>query len=712
MHIPTKPTTFVATILIILTLAISLFSFLPPVHAAVTALTAVTPTSGAVGQSVSVNGTIETPNGVFNIFFDSMKVKNGTAVGGNFTTSFIVPQAKNGTHIITLVDVAAPTPNATQNFTVQTSYAISPLNLLVAPGQRQEGDSVQIKAQIFGGDPNRTYSQNITVTTPTNDVYNATVRLSTDSNGTAESSTLYYPTDFSPGRSTNYTGTYYLRIYENATAFFIGLTNATLYHRLEWVNIRAMNYTKPNENATVVVEFSNKTLLSQIVQAVNGTIAYDWQVPVNASEGSYMVIVANATKTGTFKKVRDAQNFTVPGLSVNILTTNLNEEPLGGVNATVYEIVQSREVRVASGVTNSSGWAVNTLDHGGNYTFKAFWADVQVNTTKPYYIQNNSSWTLTCQLGQIEFTVEDAKRPHLPMPLIFLNLTVNYLTVTNISQTAWGAFLTNTTGEWILRNQLGKANYTIRAYRAPYQTQLLFNTTTFTIHQGQKIFNMTIFCPVLNLTIHAEDARQASLRKYPVKIYEFAGGLYASATTNTSGNVTFYNATFGAYKIRLYDTDERIVLNETYYNLVNASAFFILRSNICHANLSVRVLDYFGQPMPHVKVKLERENTASLTLNTDGDGVTFFGNVTGGNCYVSIYTGSDTPTETANVFVEKSTTATITLGKYVSIFGLLIDTSQFAVIITLIVFIVLFMFFMLYRRRKKIPAEKKAEKES
>ena len=155
------------------------------------------------------------------------------------------------------------------------------------------------------------------------------------------------------------------------------------------------------------------------------------------------------------------------------------------------------------------------------------------------------------------------------------------------------------------------------------------------------------------------------------------------------------------------------MLNETYYSLINASASFILRSSIFNANLSVKVLDYFGQPIPNVKVIVEREAVNPITVNTDGNGVAFFNNIPGGDCSISVYTGGDTPTGTASVFVEGSTTTTVTLGNYVSVFGLIIGTSQFAVLLTFIVFIVLLVFFMLYRRRKmKVPKEKTTEKGS
>jgi hypothetical protein len=702
---------FTALLLIVLSLTICVSSFLPHAHAAVTALT-VSPTQGKAGDLITVNGTVETANGNYTIFFDSTRLRSGITLGsGKFTNILNVPRATNGKHNVTVQDVTSG-HTAVENFTVITSYNVT-AHLPQYPKQLQEGDIVEIQAQIFGGDPGRLYQQSINVTTPASTViYNSTVSLLTDQNGTA-TTTLHYPTNFTSA-NTNYTGTYQVRIYKNATAigaqnsFFVGLTNATTYQRLDWVNIKATNYTKPGETANVTIKSGSIKISSAIVPAaVNGTIIYNWQVPVNRSKGMYKVTITNATTPGTVKQIADAQNFTIAGVSVKILTTNLNAEPVSGVNATVFEIVQNTEVRVASGLTNSSGWAVDTLDRGGNYSLKAFWKNVQVNTTS-VYIQSNSSWTLTCRLANMEFTVEDQKTGD-PMPLVYLFLDVRYSTVTNASKTETQSFQTNITGQWILRNQLVKANYTILAYRAPLQTQLLFNNNTFTIPP----YNRTIVCPTLSFTVHAEDAKNAGLGEgYPVQLYEYAGGSYANATTDASGNAPF-SATFGVYKIRLTNKEKTIVLNETYYSLINASAFFILRSSIFNANLSVKVLDYFGQSIPNVKVIVEREAVNPITVNTDGNGVAFFNDITGGDYFISVYTGGGTPTGTASVFVEGGTTTTVTLGNYVSVFGLIIDTSQFAVLLTFIVFIVLFVFLMLYRRRKmKVPKEKTMEKGS
>jgi hypothetical protein len=718
LHVSTKSKTFAAAILIILTLATSLYSFLPISHAtAPTTITfTVTPASGIVGQSVSVNGTIETSVGVFNIFFDSAKVKNGTAINYNFTTSFIVPQATYGPHNITVQDVSANVTSHPQTFTVRTSYAISPFNLPAAPGQLQEGDSVQIKAQIFGGNSSTTYNKIITVTSPANANYSATVQMATNQSGTAENSTLYYPTNFSTaGRNTNYTGTYYLRIYKNATAyeensFFIGLTNASYYHRFDWVNIKAMNYTTPNEWANITITFGSTLVNKTRIQVINGQVVYNWQVPANASIGTYTVSVKSLNST-TVKAAPDVQNFIVPGFAVIFSTVNLNHEYVGGVNATVYQIDPfnaNKTSQVATGVTAKDGNITYTLERG-NYSVTAYWENVQVNETTLIHVQNSSSWTIICQLTRIALTVFDKKTGN-PLPFLEFVLNSTYRTSSNKLQNETQVAITNTTATCIFDNQLINASYKVGVYRAE---QLMNDSwTPLPTIPLTKMFNFNITCPDYNLTIHAEDARQATLRGYPIMIYDYGGGLYANATTDSSGNHTFSLA-FGAYQIRLYDNVTRtIVLNETIYTLVSASSL-LLRSSICDANLSVTVVDYLGLPIPNVRVKLEPEGVVPMEIKTNGNGVAFFGNVIGGNSIISVYVGDETPSYTTNVYVEGNTVVSVSLGKYVSVLGVIIDTSQFAVLLTLIVFIIAFALFIVYQRRKsKASAAEAAEKKT
>jgi hypothetical protein len=665
--------------------------------------------------------TVKNAFDTFNIFFDSLRVNNGTALSANYTSTFIVPQSTNGTHTITLEEIhkinstATNIYNATSTFNVKTSYTISPFNLPTTPAQLQEGSPVQIRAQIFGGAPNLMYNKTITVTSPSpdNKTYTAILHLTTNQSGTAENtntSPLYYPTNFTIGGNTNYMGAYRLRIYTtNATAyqessFFIGLTNATSYHRFDWVNIKALNYTKPNEYGNVTIFSGNQQIFKTSKQATNGTVTYNWQVPANLSLGTYTVRVKSLNSTGTVKPIPDVQNFTIPGFPITFVTMNLNMRRVGGVNATVYQIDpfnKTRKFQAATGLTNSSGSV--TFDHEidrGNYTVKAYWKNVPVNETASIPIQNASSWTIICQLTRITLAGIDGKT-HDYLPFLVFVLNVTYHDQSNVLRNeTQRSPITNTSLTYSFDNELFTANYTVGAYRAGR----LFNTTKPLpqISPGSLGVTFNITCPVLNLTIHAEDARQTTLTGYPVKLYEYTGGLYDNATTDSNGNATF-RAAFGQYTIRLFNKTGSIVLNETVFTLANLanSSYLLLRSSIFNANLSVRVTGYLGVPLPNAKVKLERQGVPTQEVNTDGNGVAFFENVIGGSSYVLVYVRGDSPAATAGVNVEGNTAVNLSLGTFVSVLGIIMDTSQFAVLLTFIVFIVAFVILILLRRRQK-----------
>ena len=67
------------------------------------------PTSGAIGNDITVHGTGFAPNQVITISYDGTKVASGTATDakGIFTTSFKIPQSEAGEHTLTVTDPTA-----------------------------------------------------------------------------------------------------------------------------------------------------------------------------------------------------------------------------------------------------------------------------------------------------------------------------------------------------------------------------------------------------------------------------------------------------------------------------------------------------------------------------------------------------------------------------------------------------------------------------
>ena len=69
-----------------------------------TTIEAVNPGSGAVGSQVNVQGTIDTPNGSYSIYFGDILVVNDTSDGNSVNGTFTVPNLPAGNYNITLQD--------------------------------------------------------------------------------------------------------------------------------------------------------------------------------------------------------------------------------------------------------------------------------------------------------------------------------------------------------------------------------------------------------------------------------------------------------------------------------------------------------------------------------------------------------------------------------------------------------------------------------
>jgi hypothetical protein len=97
-------------------------------------------------------------------------------------------------------------------------------------------------------------------------------------------------------------------------------------------------------------------------------------------------------------------------------------------------------------------------------------------------------------------------------------------------------------------------------------------------------------------------------------------------------------------------------------------------------------------------------------MSTQGDGTAIFTNVVGGDFQIAVYMGDQSdPTAAVEQTIESSMTVQIKLDKFVSLGGFLIDTSQFAiallVIVTVIVVVVLEVYRMKRARHQKIESQ-------
>ena len=679
------------TVLFLLIVIISTLTFLSVSDVrAETEIISITPSQGNVGTTVQLKANITTPDGSFQIRFDGETITSGNATGNSVDVSFKIPSAPAGNHNITIFDVENNTESAPKTFTILPSYSLKAYTP-EPPMQLQEGDSVNISLNITGGERSKTYFVNFTVQTPTNASYSVVWNASTNDKGEGLAN-VTYPDDFkpvNPEANTNFTGEY--KVFSNVTSetetFFIGLTNSTEYHRFDYVGVRATGY-QPDENVTVTISFEGKTLNSTTITAVGGVINYtSWMIPSNATIGIYTLNITS-TFGNTTKNPPDIQNFTVPGFDVNVTTTNLADEPVPNVIVNAFENV----TLAANETSNVEGIAFLKLEIG-NYTLEAYYKNQKVGV---FLIEITNATTLSfpCNLTNLRIHVIGiVEGTEIQMPEVNLFLKPENQTAT-----------TNITGTAVFHSLLPNVSYTINASRYNFPFNVTTIPTLFVNENAVAWYNITIRYPSFTLKVDVlnPNANNQPINNATVKIQELITGLYYERKTNESGKAVF-DPLLGKYKIEVYE-ENGIKLNETSFELFEDKNLTIY-CNLYGLVIKVKVIDYFGQPISNVNVKLRYCETVKLNLTfsnqTQGDGVATFTNIVGGDMQAYIYLTDQTQPCVVKTFsAEKSTTVVIKIEKYVVLAGFLVETSQFATILIIVVTLIVLILIEVYRRRR------------
>ena len=613
-----------ATFIALLLMVTSIAPLIPQATATPTSAD-ITPDSGPVGTTVRVVGKIDTTNGSYVIYFDEEEVTNGTAVEQAVDDTLVVPHRPGGNYTVMLHDVTGNT-NDTATFTIEPAYyieAVVPTHL----EQLQEGELTEILVNVTGGAENTIYWANITVTDPSGAVYyNDTLQLTNTTSTGHGWGNRTYPTDFSTGAHTNYTGTYEIAFNETSAteslateSFFIGLTNATEYNRFQVVDIRATNYTQPNEYVWVNITFAGRTIFSENKLAVGGLIESNWKIPGNASYGTYNVTVTNSTTSGTIKPVTDTQKFTIVKAFATLQTRiqDIRGQPV--IDATV-EAYNSRMELVDSKYTNRDGWANFSLEAG---------------------------------------------------------------------------------------------SYTIKARRHSF----LFNETFIELLALSWV-NMTITCPTYTMFVHVLDSQRLSLQNVQVAAYEWNGSVIVrSGYTNDQGNINF-SLTFGRYKVKVYNDSavlgHEVVLNETMIDLINPELSIIVYCKIFNIDLSVKALDFFGQPVPNAMVEIERK-VGQEWLKVDSsltglNGLASLNSIVGGDYRISIYLEGKLA-GIKQLYLDESKQILFTIGNYAVIGGYPVETIQLITYASIVLLVVVFSLALTYRRLLRRFLRKKSESE-
>jgi hypothetical protein len=649
--------------------------------------------TGVVGQTISVLGSIDTRNGKYEVYLGRTLVVAGTAQDNAVSAVFKIPETPEGFYTLILRDTAL-NQNATKDFMVSVAYYIEPI-VPSAPSQLQEGSIVALNITITGGQPNTVYKANITVILPaplsTN--YSRLITLPASSQkGTTITQINYPDSGFVPsGSLTNYAGVY--RVYFNLTdslasnQFSIGLTNLTQYHRGQTVKIRAIGY-QSNDTATVTVKNveSGASLYTIDVAPTNeGIVTTDWPVPSDAAIGDYEI---NVTALNN-KAVPDLQVITVPGYPVRIKILDLSGSSVPQI---VVEALDAVTNKTYSGTSRADGEASINIE-SGQHTITAFWNGLKVGETAVNVV-GEGDFDLSCELTNIKITVYDWNG--LLMPSVNLNITYAYLTTkagTQRSGIASGQ--TDISGMYILKSTPPGINYTLTA--SIYGNVFNSGNDTVSGFSANPVSEVTIICPARTLMFKILDYNRHPIPNARLALLEVTAGIFYGAVTDSEGSVTV-NATFGRYQARVYSGS--VLLNETVIDVFTDKQVQV-QCVLYNLQITVKVGDYFGQPIANANVHLVGPDGTPQSEKTRTDGLAIFNEVTGGDMQIIAYLEEgDNYYESRTIHVESPTTIQVQMGRYIALGSVFIQTSLFISLMIILPIIALFLFWEIYRGRK------------
>jgi hypothetical protein len=667
-------------------MGVSIINIVPPSQA------------GKAGDPVRILGSISTANSAYKIWFGNNLVITNTSQGYYVDSSFAVPELPEGNYTITLNDVTINV-NDTKTFTVLAGYSVEAL-APSPPAQLQEGSNVILNVALTGGQPSTRYYANITVMLPAqlNTNYSRLIELSTTQTGTAHAEVTYPDVAFQPsGSLTDYTGLYH--VYFNLTTllaedqFFIGLTDKNEYHRQDSVAIHAVGY-HTNENSTITITYAKTgaNVHSEAVTASSeGVINAAWAVPFDALIGDYNIII---TPQNTPKLIVDSQLFTVPGYPIKIRILNLAGEVVPQI---LVEALDQATNTLYNGTSGVDGIATVNLEKG-NHIIDAFWNDVKVGEINAS-ITGESAYDLTCELTNLKITVQD--KNGISIPSVSLYITYQYVTTKEgVSKTGSASGQTDLSGTFSFNSTLPRIGYTINA--SLYG--VVFNTNNNTVSDvpAQPTFQILILCSSRILALKILDYHLAAIPNARIELVEQTSGIFYAAVTGNAG-IVFVEVTFGKYLLRIFTGN--VLLNETVVEVFSDTQIEI-RCILYNLQLSVIVVDYFGQSIPNVNVMLRGPEQVTRSATTQTDGTATFGNLIGGNMQIIAYlTGREASYEAVNLQVEAPTAIKIKMGKYVLLGSFLIETSLLATLIIILAAVILFLSMEVYTRKRFKPSK-------
>jgi len=660
-------------------------------------------TSGNVDDPITVAAVMNTANGSYRVWFNETLVDTGTSVGYFINSNFSVPALPTGNYNITLMDVTLNI-NTTAEFALETAYGIKAL-VPQAPAQLQEGSTVVLNVTVTGGLPNTEYAANVTVALPSalSTAFIQIITFTSNAQGTAQRQLNFPSADFpGSGSMLQYTGSYSAFFNQTESlaqdTFFVGFTDLSAYHRGETVRIHAVGY-QPSQAVAFAILFDQSPRHSaQATASSQGVIDATWTVPSDAPIGQY---TATLTPAATAKAITDRQTFEVPGYPVDFRALNLAGETVPEIQV---EALDQATSRTYSGTTGALGVSRINLEKG-NHTVTAYWNQVNVGEIR-VSISGNNTYDIACQLTNLKIVVQN--KNGVRIPFADLNLTYSYVTTkTGVRETRSVTGQTDLSGTYAFNSTLSGISYVVDASK--YGVAFNAGNNTVSNLPAQPTYEVTLMVPDETLTVSTIDYKQAALPNARIELVEQASGIFYSVTTNDAGAASV-EVTFGQYRLRVFTADN-ILLNETVINVLNDTNRQI-RCILYNLDVSVKVVDYFGNSISNAQVQLSRPGMATRVGITGGDGIAAFPNVIGGDIEVTAYpAGNENSYVARNLQIDSPTAVQLQMANFVSLGGMLVGTAALATVIVVLVAALVFIVAEVYRRtgfrlrRKSVSAD-------
>jgi hypothetical protein len=117
--------------------------------------------------------------------------------------------------------------------------------------------------------------------------------------------------------------------------------------------------------------------------------------------------------------------------------------------------------------------------------------------------------------------------------------------------------------------------------------------------------------------------------------------------------------------------------------------------------VSVKVVDFFGNPISNANVTLNGPATERFSAITKSNGKAVFDNVIGGDMQVVAFAiGAQDAYQAVAVTVNQPTSIQVTIERYVVLGSLLIPVSSLFAVIVILVAVILLAIVEIYRRKR------------